>query len=991
MPQMSLSERIFGSNGPTLKVSDKLQSSQRELVVSGELKGGNTFDAIGGRLDFGGKARAELRLLPGDINLGPVALGETSERLAPLGTFSPPAGKRWAELQILGGANVSASASSAGSVSLKIAAKAGLDFEYRGVRAVAATDAPEKAARDLLKTALLPFSRGLHSFQQNQWHELTFGASFGFSAEVGAGKTLTLESDSGPLKGLLPRDSPEVVAQIKILARAALGLELIDGLRVGCGQLPATRPDWVRYRLERNSQRKVSLGASLALELMYNRKILKRIYSVALDHVGYSQIETRLEEIANAIDPADLTFEKLKTQLSTELFDLATEVLPIDKATGQIAEKAKGLLDLIGKIKTRYAELDGEFQGLVDHFLGSSALGKGQELRKALEKLQALGQKEPRELVDDFVKGKLGELEPLIELLAEHSVDHLLLAGAGTLKQQIKRLGGGVTKFLALIDEVDASNLRDVLEKATGASTIQRVLDFINNAPDNLTDFRALLQAEADERLKSLIEKLAGRGINKISKKRLKRLREWARTVDDALGAAVSIDERLSAEIDELTDRVGFVASFSFDRITRSTVILDVELDPRVKACCDAFQSLSTGNLEEFTDRLPFERDPDKEDEEAVDPPFLFHHFVLASDRSTQLSWVFAPSIGGGSKRTRKAFDSSRIEIRQTPSTQRTATYSGGLVLATGAGKEGLLRSWMGSIWLESEASGPGPSLTDPYTEVHHRIRLATQRYDDDLEEATIVSRRTSLDLMLESLGFEGDAVTSRVPIEATAMKIAAEIVLTSGHTPDPVTRFLASFNQSKAQLRKSPMLDEAFLAAAREFLSDPLVRSTWRSKPVENEVLSAIVGSNVYRQRWRSGDWSDPFVVNFGAKKLEVRAKPPLDGARSAPILRSLALSRGWASGPLSRLGLSWDKIQKTPGTAAPEDLEKLTRAFRHAVRVSTPTLAFWDSPLFQHRLVFARLRGEVGEDGFPTLGVASIRWRLGEQNWQPTQRILM
>jgi hypothetical protein len=249
------------------------------------------------------------------------------------------------------------------------------------------------------------------------------------------------------LEDLLPEDSPDVAAQINLLAKASLGLELVDNLRVGAGRLPAEKGGWVRCRLERSKQNTIAFGTSFALDLWYNKEILERLLDSALGRAGYSEIQPKLLEIAEQIDPDDLTLEGLRSRLSTELFELAKETLPIDETTGRIAARASGLLALVQKVQTVYAELDGEYQGLVDHLLASAGLGPDKPLRQALEELEGLEDLTPEELIDRFSEGKLGRLEPLIDLLARRTVNELLLDGGLALRDEVlgegHRLGKG--------------------------------------------------------------------------------------------------------------------------------------------------------------------------------------------------------------------------------------------------------------------------------------------------------------------------------------------------------------------------------------------------------------------------------------------------------------------------------------------------------------------------------------------------------------------
>ncbi|TNF82416.1 MAG: hypothetical protein EP299_01545, partial [Acidobacteria bacterium] len=775
--KLSLSRKIFGSNGPTLEVGGDLEPGAKVVALSADLKGGKSFDALGGRLKFAGSGGAGFDLEAGEIDLGPASPRSVREKLAPLGSFAPPEGKQWGVLDLHAGVNVSGSGSTASSVAVSVTGKAALGFRYRTVRAVPAADNLATALPRVLETVRLPFSFDLESFRPNQWHEMSFDASLSVSAALAAGKTLTLDSRSGPLEDLLPEDSPEVAAQINLLAKASLGLELVDNLRVGAGRLPADKNGWVRCRLERSKQNTIAFGTSFALDLWYNKEILERVLDSALGRAGYSEIQPKLLEIAEQIDPDDLTLEGLRSRLSTELFELAKETLPIEEATGKIAARASGLLALVQKVQTVYAELDGEYQGLVDHLLASAGLGPDKPLRQALEELQGLEDLTPEELIDRFSEGKLGRLEPLIDLLARRTVNELLLDGGLALRDEVQRLAQGAKKTLALIEEVDGSELIDVLEKVTGSGRARRVVELLESAPTDAESFQAFLESKVDPRLRGLIDRLLGRVGDKLPKKtlerRLARLREWAQKVDEALTDAATIDQRLRTEIEKIHDRVGFVVAFTIDRTTRRATVLDVELDPSSKGCRQAFRALCQGKIDEFTEKLPFEKDPESDDDlDQPDPDFRLHHFVLTTDRSTAVTWLFSPSVGAGTKRITKAFDSSRIEIRQSNGVfDRQGSYSGGVVQTTGAAKEGMLRSWMGSIWLTSEAHAEDPSLQAPYTRTRHVLRFATLRFDDDLK----ARRRVGLDEMLRFLGFGPGAVTSRVPAEATAPRIEAE------------------------------------------------------------------------------------------------------------------------------------------------------------------------------------------------------------------------
>jgi hypothetical protein len=520
------------------------------------------------------------------------------------------------------------------------------------------------------------------------------------------------------------------------------------------------------------------------------------------------------------------------------------------------------------------------------------------------------------------------------------------------------------------------------------------VVKLLESAPTDAESFQAFLESKVDPRLRGLIDRLLGRVGDKLPKKtlerRLARLREWAQTVDEALTDAATIDQRLRTEIEKIHDRVGFVVAFTIDRTTRRATVLDVELDPSSKGCRQAFRALCQGKIDEFTEKLPFEKDPESEDDlDQPDPDFRLHHFVLTTDRSTAATWLFSPSVGAGTKRITKAFDSSRIEIRQSNGAfDRQGSYSGGVVQTTGAAKEGMLRSWMGSIWLTSEAHAEDPSLQAPYTRTRHVLRFATLRFDDDLK----ARRRVGLDEMLRFLGFGPGAVTSRVPAEATATRIEAELLLQSsadsGEEIDPIDGLLAPLRERSKRVEKG--LDAAFLDAAQGWLGEPLIESRFGSLDW-NRVLPRIVATRDYRERWRRGPWDEPLLFHDGPRVLRVRPTPEAEGDSFAPVLHGLALARSWGSKSLAQLGRAWGTVTEDSTSVAPESLISLSRAFRRAVRKNSPQIAFWSSPLFQHWLIFTRLRKHIDRGLLGLRGVASISWRLGEDEWQPPRRVVI
>lgn len=999
-----ITRTIFGSQGPRLALAeDFIPADSGEVDAS--LSGGSSFSALGGQFEFRGAATLGAQLVDGSVTLGLSTIQDTGESLDPLGNFEAPSGKRWADLDLRAGADISGTGSSGGAVAVTVSASADLAFEYRFVRAVPTTDDLQTAVARVLGEVLLPFSFDPKSFGPDRWYEMSLDASLSISGELAAGKTLNLYSNDGPLAGLLPSDSPEVAARLEVAAKASIGLELADNLRVGAGRLAAKTPGWVRFRLERSRSSSISFGASLAVTLWYNKEVLKRLLDAGLGRIGYLQVQERLLAIKTQVDQLgqDLTVENLRSRLSEELFDFAAKALPIDEVTGEIADTAKDLLAGIQRVKTRFTELDGEFQGLVDHLLAAGSLAPGKPLNEALSELKALGDLSRDELMQKFLGG-IGDLEPLFDLLSRTSIDDLLLDGADKLHSEVSRVAGGASKVLELVQEVDDADLTDLLEKLTGSDRIRKVVDFINTAPPTPAEFKAFLKNKADSELEELIDKLVGGAVDDFSNtalgRRLENLRTWAGTVSERLANAASIDQRLKAEIDKLRDRIGFVASFTIDRTTRRTTMIDVEMEP--KACTAAYRELALGKVGEFIEKLPFEKQGESDDN-AEEPPFRFYHFVLASERSTTLTWLFAPTVGAGSKKSRRAFDSSRIEIAdQDGQLTRTGTYSGGLVQTSGAAKEGLLRSWMGSVWLDSVGTAPmdaqSASLDAPYTEVDHEFRLATLRYDDK----TTPEERAGLDAMLLRLGFPAGTFSSLAPAEATASRVKVDLRLrkntAGGVETDPVAALLEPFNVANAgQLRKdtplSADIDEHFLLAGSEWLGDELI-DTRDGTFFLNKLLPVIVLGEPYRRRWRSFDWRDHFLVKVGARTVRVAASPESRPGADifAPVLVSLALARGRSTPQaLFQLGRAWAAAVSNPNSVEPELLVRLSRSFRRATRRTTRGITNWSSPLFQHLLVFSSLRHHVENDQLGLAGIATISWRVGEQDWAPPTRVMI
>lgn len=984
MAQKKFTE-LFGGNGPTLTLEADLDPGTQQAKVGATLSGAHSFDALGSRFELGAECGIDLALHPGAIRLGIErdSIHPDAPRLEALGEFPPPANHRWATLAVRAGLDLAAAGAAArGAVAVSWQGRAGLRFDYREVLAAADADVAGAAGR-LVKRARLPLAWDPKSFGPNEWHDLRLSASLGFDAELIAGKTLTLDAELAPL---VPVGAPAKLGELKVLARAALGLELLDELRIGAGTLPAEHERWVRYRLERFRQGKVSFGASLALDLWFNKQVVERLLDHALGELGYGDVRERLLAIAGAIDLEDLTIERLEEKLSGELFEAAKRLLPLDDVAEGLADAASGLLDAVAKLQEGYAKLDAEFQGLVDSFLGTTGLDAGSGLRAALEELRELGTLSPAELFERVTGGALGDIAPLLDLLGTDGLANLLLDGQERLHREIGRLSSGAGSLLRHLEELEETDLASMVERLTGSQRVRRIVEFLNDAPATADEFRAKLLEAADTRLRGAIERLLGKALDGFAKKsdlekRLKGLKAWAAKLQGHLQAAAAIDQRLRSELAKITDRVGVVVSFSVDRLTRRSALVDVELDPRDEACQRAFRALGDGDLVRFTELLPFEPDDRDEDESteggdveppAEDPKFRFHRFVLATARATTLTWIVAPSIGAGTKRTKKAFDESTLEIVQHGAkVHRTGIYGGGLVLATSAAKEGALRSWMGSVWIRSSAAASTPSLSAPYETCEHEIRLSTVRYDDELT----AERIAGLDSLLDHLGCGPTEVSSRVPPDADAVRVAVEIAVRG----EQVASLLGDLDRTQAALRHSATLDGEFLDAASRFLAEPLVSKRWGTVRA-SEWLPRVVTSPEYRDRWKSGNWAAPFEVPAGGKTERFRATPQGSG-HLAPILQSIGLVRSWSNPALSRLG----RAHAAASTSGSDHgaLVELSRAFRRAARSVAPNLAFWPSPLFLHWLVFERLKSPGQPD--PAVScVASISWRVAGE-WQP------
>ncbi len=766
---------------------------------------------------------------------------------------------------------------------------------------------------------------------------------------------------------------------MKASVMASLGLAFSSRMMLVAGAAGQRNAGWTRIRLQREKASRLSFGLTFALDLKYDLGTsLAQLFEDALDAVPTPRlVRTSREILGHAKNPERLK-EKLAGEAGEVLEDLVRERI-IDPLTGSAAvDKA---IEFANQVVTFYDSLDGQVQGLWDRLLSKVDLDpasfQGQRIRGWLDQISTLDSSELP--IDEFLDSDQKDMVGAVEALSGRTFEELVLTE--DLEKVLEDAAALATKAKKLLDDTDDRILAKIREfnQKTGIDDLVKRLREVDSVDK--------LQNEACLRVKRAAEKLVGKALDQISAEDFDRIKTWAIKTDRYLSFADPDDEasefhkltkKIKGFLEEARFKYGLSVAFEFERLCRSSAVLDFEINPkaRKKLVNPLSKSLRRGDVRSmFLAMLDYQAKADQNaenrGEEPPDLPFLLRECVFTSEkiRTTGLSSFFT-MIGLGrslnakqSGRTQQV-ERSRIELRQSEG-KRLGTFTTGL-LRNDTTPEMAANA---AVWLTVKEEGP-LDLRLPY----EGPRTASLRLVFSTEDAA--TRPTELDALehlLADLGFETSG--KRLPKDLIAAgafsrfacEIRVPILMADWDLLEKVASFAGAGNQ----------LDCAFLDATLRWLKEQFVTNPAMHS---GRSIGQIVAHGV-KLPWfvihgrSSGALSGmpnkrkPLFVDGKSIGMSIEPNQP---DRAGSWFIDLARRRGMLSEQISSIGQIW---QQAKANRTDRAYESFSKTFGKEMRGIWVRGSRWPNPMFGFWFWVAAINELAPESLASARGFASFR----------------
>jgi hypothetical protein len=879
--------------------------------------------------------------------------------------FTAPAGRSFAELALDGRFDVEGQASVQLTrlLTLSLGLKAGAQLQYRHLLPVRADRPRLEGLKNVVTGSRLPQLAGFKDLAPGEVHELTATAYLDLRASIG------LEGDASFVGALFEGLPSEVNIHVQYVAEASLGLALYEGMTITAGKALLLDPSRVRLRVSRESRRRLTLGARLALEVQYDlTQGLESLLEQALDLLPLPRsVETlrQVRDIAGQIGAGN--WDQIKQTLSTQAGQKVTELLGDAGwlAWTQTSPEVAKFLAFSRKAVEAYDSLDDKLQSLWDRLLGKADLGPGSNARTLLERLSQIDPQHPELLVSDPEKR---ELIAAVEILGGQSLEEILLAsGASQSLAQVKALAQQALRFLTDVPK----DFFDTLQGFAQRTGIEKAVAWLR---DNATSADQIRTA-AETHVQKLVAQLAGKALDQISDADVKKIQKWAEKLHQVLMAPDVIEQKLRDRIARLKGQAGLSVAVEIDRVSRTTALLDIEFDPANDEVRKAVEKVGLRDLGGVLRELP-EGNPDQEDT----LPYQLRECVFTSERTRTSSINLFFSWLGWTKGSRRRIEESTVRV--LPTLRREAVYSGAAVLSS----ESQGAQFSGAVWLTSRAEGPGKDIGAPYATASREIRLTYSREDakSSAEELDI------LGILLNDLGFNAlqpnhprSAVLGAGTAAAPATRFSIDVRLPA----QAADSFFQGFNGSGATDLWLFDLLNGLHRWFNERLVPEKVQIEGQMRPTRSVLSRALFHAEV-RKAWLKGrqDLNDfaratPVVLRIEDENVNVRLADNVNGTAVWKTLVVLPISRDHAGNGLKALRKTEQRL--AAGGLRPEDLSALSRDAAKALNAFQPHPTFWGNTLLGFWTVVSRLSQRDPAALAQATGLATLRWQDAAGKW--------
>lgn len=918
--------------------------------------------------------------LTGEVSLEASArIHGAGEKLSDLygtgGDLAAPGKTSFADfrLAIAGGGGIEGSAEQG---PLKISAKGALDagIHYRHVLPVARKDPRLQAFGDLLGGTRPPQLLELRKLIDGEVHRLDATLHLDFGLEARAGKSFAIETSLELFDGL-PAKGLEASGEMAL--SAALGLSLYERMFLAVGRSGGM----ARIRLQRENERRLSFSAMMALQAQYDLGGgLAAVLEQALDQSPVPRLIDSLRTIADPVAAGD--WDQIRGRLTGRLADAVSELLDDTGWKQWVAGSAevKQLLGLSQKILELYDGVGPTVHSFWDQLLGKADLGPSSKVRGLLTELGKLDESgfELEHLIDQ--SGQSRQLVEMIEAFSGKSLEEILVSSNAEIRRLLGKVATQARKALELfdLDEEIVNKIREFAERTGIASSVE----FLRKMPTTPQQ----LEAMASDRLKKLIERLAGKAWSRIRPSDLAKVKQWAQRVQALLDGAGNLEQEILDKIRSLKGEFGFSLGLEIGRVSTATALLDVDVKLSARKFVPKVErALTTAQVQALLEILGKEANQSK----SGALPFQLRECVFTSRRvrTSAVSFIFnLLGTFGEELGVSRRIEESTLRVRQVgKQLRRSATYAGGFQRTESWNKT----TSETALWVEFEATDTAsmPSLDGKYGKESSRTLRATYARED---RQTTASELTSLRKRLEDdLGFEGGDGIADVP-STVQTRLTIDIRLPG----EALSAFCAGVSSQKEWNRH-------YLSAARHWFHDRLADRTTSFHPTlpTGAVLDAFVTQvGEFQANWKKGV-SDltrslagglqpkefALVIQGELSPLEVtplwKVRPQRVFRRSFDPIHAVVRKRRVGFQEIAKVATALDGAGSS---MTPAGYEQATRVFAGGWKRATAFSPGWPTPTCGIWLLRSRLsEPDTRQLLRKATGSATLRW-MQDGAWQ-------
>lgn len=971
MPETSLKEiaKLFNSDAAKLLLDE---TGLTQPVGSGgfqpkdkQVQAENVpLSVLGQTLNLSATGKGEVQIYPASAQVADLFVdGET---------FQAPSGTALAELKLDGTVSLGGSFSlSQGALMLSASASASGQLTYQHLLPVRQQSLLLRAFEDLALGTRLPQTVRLDQLVPGEVHRMEALLSLSFGVQARWGKDLDLDKVVSLFNGL----SARIQAQAAASVQASLGWSLYEQMRLTVGKANLMNADWVRIRLQRVHEQRLTLGAVVQLQATYDASDIATILQQMLDQSPLPRVVDAFQQVASG------NWDAIKGELTNRAVATLDEYLDDTGWKKWLADdpKVKQLVAAANRVVTAYDGLDARVQSLWDQLLGSADLGPDSEIRKVLQQIAGLGTINVTDLIQNQDLKKAIEL---IESLTGKSLEEILLASDSDARKYLDQAVKLANQALSFLQDAPGTVLSDAkakIDQYAEKLKIKSTLEFLRTNATSVASLEAAIDAEAQKRLHQLLEKLLDKAFGAISDQDVQKVQQWAQRVLDQYD---ELNAKLQQVLARFKGEVGFSLSLEMDRLTRREAVIDVEVDPQAPALRDIVPSaLLSGSVRDLLDGLP---------ELAVEgqqPSYLIREAALSQRRVRTNSLSFLLSALGLKnvfKNQSQWLEEYNLQFSQQGSGQtavlaRRAAYTGGFLRSNTVGAFDM----EAGVWLDVAGQDTPARPFDPYADgaLQPKLRLTLALDDSELTTAD----QAGLDTLLGDLGFL--RLISRFPSKLIGGKtVEARLGITMEIDQPGVDSLLSDLNAAGAE--ESWNLD--YLNASRRWYTESLVAEFTNDVSV-GDILVAIEQRSDFNQQWTGGadpltQWAkqvgtfNPTVGNRRPKVDLLRDPDNLNlRARWNPLYSSLfdlASNRKPGLDGLRNIRLGLEDFRNKRSHASLVDLSRAAALGFKDAHPGGLTLS-WNNPMFLFWLMIVRLTRLDSKQARAARGLATLRWK--------------